>query len=457
MGWFRKSLNTVGEFLGSGTETILDAGREFGETLNGDQSFGQGLIDTASSAAANTADIWDTWTENDSSAAAYDWAQDTLGGTNQGKHVGNYSEDGSAKADSPENDPASSVNLDPVMDAISEVSQALDDNKTRTTYDENGAPIVQQWDPETETWVTRRDYSDAYASLENLMNQEFTSFDEFTGGEYDDTMQQYNDLLSRIESGPSEADRQEAMAWAAELMGFDSAADYQNRMGGLQQQINSGIGNQQGFSDEERRARQDMINRNAATQERQMERQLDAIAASGQSTMQYLKAADGARAQIADQRAAQEVGMMQEEFQRKSMQYQAKTQEYGMLLESGQINANQYMEGLRADRMGALQGYAQEMSLMLEQYGTETQAMAQHAQTIYEAINSQVGIGQAAIDEADALLEQAMSGPMSELQTQLLGLETSISAEMAGESGEDGLSDVLGTIQPIIQMVAMFL
>jgi hypothetical protein len=115
--------------------------------------------------------------------------------------------------------------------------------------------------------------------------------------------------------------------------------------------------------------------------------------------------------------------ILEQDFARKQQQFDAKKEHYWAMVQAGQLTTEQFLQGVRQDRMTALQGYAEGMNMMLDQYQTEQAALAQHAQSIYDAINTQIGLDMAALGIAEQQYQQAIAPSLDKLDAAITGYQ----------------------------------
>jgi epoxyqueuosine reductase QueG len=107
---------------------------------------------------------------------------------------------------------------------------------------------------------------------------------------------------------------------------------------------------------------------------------------------------------------------MQEYNLAKSQQeYENIMSQYNMLQQSGSAQAQQFHELAYANRMAALQGYADQMDQMLEEYGMHLEEIQTHADLTYQSIMTSMGYDQ-------QLMQQIATEYMTELQPLLTQL-----------------------------------
>lgn len=211
------------------------------------------------------------------------------------------------------------------------------------------------------------------------------------------------DLVATMEAGMGQEELDEGLSRFAQMSGIgDSAEDYRNYMEEQRGVLDEGIEGMEGLTAEQR----DLYEREAALNEQHnsdmLSDQLDAIHAGSGSSMRYLRAADEARRQIADERVANDLAIAERDFQMKEMQFNQKQDSYRSLLESGMINQQQYEQGLRSDRLSALEGYAELHSQAIAENEQDMAGKIQHANNIYTHINTQLGVEQGEIERIKA-------------------------------------------------------
>lgn len=305
-----------------------------------------------------------------------------------------------------------------VRNAANTVTQQAQNYSTRVDYS-NGYPVVQVSNDGGATWQDQQSYEDAYGKLNDLMNTEFQTFDEFGGEELSGYREGFQGMLDTVSGGPSDEDYQNSLAYAARMLGFESPEALLGQFQNDRTELEAGINNQQGYTPEELQARQKATY--TATKEMQDLASItnDSIT---KNTMMKLAHADEARQQISDYRAKQKVQIIEENFQRQMINYENLKDRYYKEVQLGNMTSQQYIEALRQDRYTALQGYAQGIASVQQAYANETAALANHANIIYESINAQLGINVQAIEFAQAQYDMHMQPFLDSLNAEMTGL-----------------------------------
>lgn len=327
---------------------------------------------------------------------------------------------------------------DAYYDAIDDFDTAVDDyqtaveaNKTRTVTDENGRQVVQQYNPDSGEWETTKTFDGLYDKLDELAGLEYhTNADawaEATGnaGALQNTRSGLASTLSDLEGGLTDQDIGASRDYAAEMMGFGSWAGsggLQEAIGGLADEVLAGVEHQSGLTDEERMAYERASDRAIDQYESGLERDLDAVAAGG-STMRYLAAADEVRRQVSDQRLAAEMQILETDYERRRINLEDKKQTWGMMVQQGTMTAQQFQEGIRADRVNAFKAYSERMQTLLQERQTDIQATMAHADNIYKQINAEIGIDTHAMETAAEMYKQQMQPYLDTMQAEAMALQ----------------------------------
>lgn len=326
-------------------------------------------------------------------------------------------------------------------EAIDAFSEAVDENKTRTSYTDDGRAYVEKYNAETGGWDTVNDFGEQYDLLDELKNQQYQTVEEWSddnahmidtdgdGVPDTNTWDYYNQGAANAASeiGSVTTDYQDwARNAAATGMGFSDAAEMESVMAGLADDLLGGVSQVQGLSAEESETYDDLIHSQMRNMQSQFDRQLDAINAGSQSTMRYLAAADQVRNQMSDARLQAEYAKLEANFERQMVNYENKRQNYEYLVATGQASEQEYLAGVRADKVNAFQAYAQGATMVMQQRQLDLQTQQAHAQTIYNSINASMGISQHAIDTANQMYEQAVAPYMDQMNASLSQAELAL-------------------------------
>lgn len=332
------------------------------------------------------------------------------------------------------------------MTEIDKLIQDLQDvNAVKVEYDADGNPFV------TQGGETLKDFSDQKAQVDELQGV-IGGFDSLSAPQWDDGsgnsfadqygqyQQGFDEALAGIQ-GSRDADVADSRQYAAEMLGYNNWDEYSNDVSGMRQDVNAGIDGQQGFSADEAAKYKEFQQRQMNDMRDDLQRQAESVMASTGSTMGYLQAADDARKQMSNERLKGELAFMQQDFERKTVQFEAKKDQLWSQVQAGTMTAEQFLDNIREDRMATLQGYASGMSQVMDQYGgqlagyqSELQGLSTHADLIYKSIMTDLGVDQAAIDYANAMYDSQVSPLVDQLTALVTAEQLEIDREMLEET-----------------------
>lgn len=347
-------------------------------------------------------------------------------------------------------------------DSIDNYEEQVENSRTRVEYDENGRAYVTEYNPGSDSWDRVQGFDTEYDLIDELTQMQNQSFDEWSqdsGGDvtyYDEAgVEQTQDRHSFYDQGIANTANElstltedysgAARQFAAETLGFSTTDEMDAALGGLVDDVLAGQGAAEGLTADERSAYERAGASSLRGMEADLDRQLDSVAAGG-STMRTLAAADEVRSQMSDARLQNEYAMIEADFERRQINYDHKRQNYAMMVQSGMATQQEYLQGVRADKVNALQGYAQGMSNLYQERQLDLQAQELHAQTIYNSVNLSLGVSEHATQQAAERYEQSvkpytdlMASALSELTADLNRKEVLLAEQfMNDEQGRDG-------------------
>lgn len=339
-----------------------------------------------------------------------------------------------------------------------------------------------------ETGETLQDYTYINEMLETAQTagQNLPSFDDWlanTGRELHTISesapyQGMEDLIARMEAGPTEGEWDDAYEHAARMMGL-SAEEYQEIVGGLSRELAQGVsygdfqGDMENMTEEELRevvqgqpgmssAERELRERDIRAQTRQAqnraEKMIESIRAnSGSATRAYMMA-DQALRQINDYELQQQVALADEEYRRQMANFQAKEQHWGQMVERNQIGVDQYMKVLESNRAQAWQGYAMQMNALmsenqfyLQMHNQELGRLQQHVQNMYQAVNAELGVS----SHISQQIQDYYGLELAQFQAEMSAITSQFQMETMQWAIEDQLrAQTVGAIFGGIQIVA---
>lgn len=274
-----------------------------------------------------------------------------------------------------------------------------------------------------------KDFSDQKAKAGELM-ETIGGFDSLVAPDWNDYSADYqgykqgfNENLNALNNpAQRQQDIADSRQYSAEMLGYDDWTGYQDDVSNMRGQLNAGIGGMEGYTADEEQKFKEFQQRQMNDMRDDLAKQADAVMASTGSTMNYLMAADEARKQISNEQLRGELSFMQQDFERKAMQFEAMKDQLWQQVQAGVMTTEQFLDNVREDRMNALQGYAAGMNQTLQKYQTdigayssEVQALGAHADSMYKAIMVDIGIDQAALDYATSMYDAQIQPLINEM------------------------------------------
>lgn len=283
-----------------------------------------------------------------------------------------------------------------------------------------------------------RDFSQYGDQLQELKDMDIPSMQEFAQnqgvdyGQLNSDMQSVSEMLT--DPGQQALDEQGARDYFDRLAGITDG----QYMEDLLNQVDAGVSAQPGLSDDERGAYQEAVDRQVNQLEQTGDRQLDSVMGSYGSQSRGLAAAEQVRQQIGDARVQGELQIIQEDQARRQYNFESKRDQYNQMLQAGQITQQQYMEGLRADRLGALQGYASQMESLTRGFGAEIEGLRSHADIMYNTLMTDLGISQSAVDFASNWFDSQIQPYLAQVQAYTAGVTA-----MGNQNLQEALDEIL--------------
>ncbi len=305
----------------------------------------------------------------------------------------------------------------------------------------NGYPVVQMREYKNGTWgdwEDYKDYTEMYKSAETLpqqfKDQNLSSFEQWLAangyslGDTSGVLSSLSTLQQQLSEGPTEEDYATGWERAAETMGL-SGEELTNAISEMTNELALGVGEQQGLTAEELDLRERAKNSALRETEQYNTTLIDNILSNSGSRARALEKSTQALESISDQQLQYDLAIQQEDSERRQAEYDSKLQLWTQMVEQGQMTQQQYLDNVRADRTLALQTAATELSAIYEQnqqymqmYEADLSAFNTYAQSVYDSINAQLGIDQAAMDTASELYNQALQPyitALTEWETQM--------------------------------------
>ena len=246
-------------------------------------------------------------------------------------------------------------------------------------YDDNGDPIYEE--------VVRQTYSDELTEIERPDFGEYgPSSDTNTGplgGLYD--------AIQRMQAGPDTAS---AFSHAATLMGFEDNADgtaSEQYRRWIEEGRNTALEDMEGLSKEEEDRMERLIYSGYTADRDTANRQVENMYSQTGSYMRALQMSDEAARSIRDSRLQGEVMMMNQDFERKLMQFEAKKDQFFPLFQEGQASAQDFLANASRMMQLEVQAYTQAVGMMQLEYENEVGALQQSIENITKAAMLSIG------------------------------------------------------------------
>jgi hypothetical protein len=306
-----------------------------------------------------------------------------------------------------------------------------DDPVTSVRY-----PIVEYSEDDGDTWIQDEsvDMTRQYEKLQELYEQANTvqSFDAWLNenpqlGELLDPAPAFAGIENVIQDiGDSSDEWAEASDFAAQNFGFADAAEMQSVFAAMDAEIARGIGGQTGFTDAERWESERYINNLVSGLADQASRDVDAILGETGSTIRAFQMADETRRQIVDVQVQYQIGRMQDDWARKKAEHEALADRKETMVQQELLSQAEYMNHTRQQAAVMLKGYATQLDAVMmnnqqltEMYSADLEAVRIHAQIVYDAVNLEMGLNQAAMDASAEAFEQYLSPLYNELEAEI--------------------------------------
>lgn len=205
--------------------------------------------------------------------------------------------------------------------------------------------------------------------------------------------------------------------YAAKNLGFESSGAYRDTLSNLQQRLDS-IDYSGQMSEDQRIA---LANDVQQTRQESM-MMLEAMRASGRTAASLYKA-DEISGQIGDMYIQGRLKFMEANLARAQVETSALMGRYESLAQQGLAGAEQYLQQAQNYAGMALQGYATQLSSLVQQNSQYIDLYSQHAQQVYNSIMADMGFDEHAMNMAQESYEQYMAPFLDDFQMQLAEYE----------------------------------
>ena len=303
-----------------------------------------------------------------------------------------------------------------------------------TGYDANG-------DPEYEK-VERVVYSHSqYRASPILKEIERPDFGEY--GPASDTntgpLGGLYGAIQRLQAGP---DTQAAFSHAATLMGFEDNADgtaEEQYRGWIEEGRNTALEDMTGLGEEERDRMERLIYSGYTGDRDAANRQVENMYSQTGSYMRALQMSDESARGIRDDRLKGEVLMMNQDFERKLTQLEAKKDQFFPMFQEGQADAQDFLAN--ASRMMELEvvSYTQAVKMMQMEYENEVDALQSSIDNITKAAVLSIGFDEHTYNTWMAEYATNVQPILDQFQTWLS--EQQLNIGMAAAEGANVSSD----------------
>ena len=246
-------------------------------------------------------------------------------------------------------------------------------------YKDNGDPIYEK--------VVRQIYSDELTEIER------PDFGEYGPTTPDNTgpLGGLYDAIQRMQAGP---DTQAAFSHAATLMGFEDNADgtaEEQYRSWIEEGRNTALEDMEGLSEEEEDRMERLIYSGYTADRDTANRQVENMYSQTGSYMRALQMSDEAARSIRDSRLQGEVMMMNQDFERKLMQFEAKKDQFFPLFQEGQASAQDFLANSSRMMQLEVQAYTQAVGMMQLEYENEVGALQQSIENITKTAMLSIG------------------------------------------------------------------
>jgi len=285
-----------------------------------------------------------------------------------------------------------------------------------------GLPYEYGWVNEDGSWTQSRDMLSVAQQLHDLQNMPIP---ERPGLIDLETSAPYAGIQSLIDlwNDPNTpfADRQAALDQFASEMGM-TADEVSNMLGGMLGQANQGVQAQQGLTPEYT----DAYNRETALELQQQQnnymQMLEAMSAGGRNVAGF-RAMDEVARSMSTFQLQRDVTRMNLDMATKQSEYDALMGRWDQLYKQKEMTTQELVDNIQENRMNALTGYAQEISVLVQQnqltlqaYQADLAATQLHAETVYKGIMADMGVSESMMSQMQDEYEMYMAPYYAELE-----------------------------------------
>ena len=301
---------------------------------------------------------------------------------------------------------------DDISTAVSELLKHLDGYERRVEW-RDGVPVIQVLNEDGE-WEDDPQYDqESAAEIVSEVRKTVSGLEDLDLSEEHTELQK---LIDSLAGTGNEEDVKAAYNDAARMLGLDDGTDLQDYMDALVVEMKGGVSGQEGLSEEQmatfRAGNEATIRRD----EELMARQLEQVMGERGSSMAYMHAADNARREIRDTRVLAEVDLLQQDMLRQKENYDALKERYQFSVGATADIKAQHMQELIQVRTAAAQEMSNRISLLTDQYQAESSALSSWTQSMYTAMEMDLGLQQHVMDQMDDAYEREVRPHLDKIQ-----------------------------------------
>lgn len=215
--------------------------------------------------------------------------------------------------------------------------------------------------------------------------------------------QPYQSLTSLLEqmrnTQPMTAEQRGA--YGEQMMGLEAGS-----LRDLNQQLAGGISGVEGMSGEEKTLYQRQIQQQIDSTRKENREIMGALSGAGRSIAAY-DAMETAASQIADFTIQSQLELINNDWAKKQLEYQALKDQRDMIVQSGMQGSEQYEQQLNQMWETTMTGYATQITELANQNTQYLQQFEAHAKALYTSMMSDLDLSEAAMNQSYELYAQA--------------------------------------------------
>ena len=311
---------------------------------------------------------------------------------------------------------------DDISAAVNDLLEHLDGYERQVVW-RDGVPVIQVLNEDGEWEDDPQFDQERAAGIVAEVRETVGDFEELDLDAEHAELQKLIDSLSETGS-PEDVDA--AYDEAARMLGHETGEDLETYMQDLVAEMEGGIEGQEGLSEEQMATFRAGTEAAIRRDEELMSRQLEQVMGERGSSMAYMHAADNARREIRDTRVLAEVDLLQQDMLRQKENYDALKERYQFSVGATADIKAQHMQELIQVRTAAAQEMSNRISLLTDQYQAESSALSNWTQSMYTAMEMDLGLQQHVMDQMDDAYERELRPHLDKIQT--LSAEATIKA-----------------------------